>query len=72
MVGGEHGFKFIENSFKDLFNAKMFDEITAANIALPKYGLDNGTSASAILQVRLGLDRFLLNLIGRFNFAFSI
>ena len=58
--------------FKDLFNARKFNEITAANNALPKYGQDDGTSASAILRLRFGAGPFSLNLIGRFNFAFSI
>ena len=56
--------------FKDLFNAEKFYEITAANIALPKYGLDDGTSASATLQVRFGAGPFSLYLIGKFNFPF--
>jgi hypothetical protein len=46
---------------------------TAANNALPKCGQDVGTSAAAILQVWFwGWTAFLFNLIGKFNFTFSI
>jgi hypothetical protein len=47
--------------FKELFNAKVLDEITVANTALPKCGRDDGTSAAAILQVRFGAGPFSFN-----------
>ena len=49
---------------------KSFNEITAANIALPKLGQDIGTSAAATLQVWLGADRFLFSFSFCFNFTF--
>jgi hypothetical protein len=46
---------------------------TAANNALPKCGQDVGTSTAAILQVWFwGWTVYLFNLIGKFNFRFSI
>ena len=60
MVGGEEVFNSQVNTFEVLFKLRLFNVITAANNALPKCGQDDGTSASATLQVRFGAGPFPL------------
>jgi hypothetical protein len=59
-------------AFKDLFSAKMFDEITAANIALPKLGQDIGTFTAAMWQLQLWAGLVLISFTFYLNFKFSI
>ena len=51
---------------------KSLNEITAANIALPKLGQDIGTSAAAMWQLQLWAGLVLISFTFYFNFKFSI